>query len=102
MLKLLFSNIGRLRVVGFLEGVSFIILVFIGVPMKYIFHNEALVKSAGPIHGILFVLFILLTIIASIEQKWSFKQITWKVLLSSLIPFGTFYVDKKILSKIGK
>ncbi len=97
MLSLVKSNTGRLRIIGFLEGVSLLVLVFVAVPLKYIGHLPALVKMIGPVHGILFLLFIILTISVGVEQKWSFRGTTWKVLLACLIPFGTFYIDRTIL-----
>lgn len=98
MKNLLTTSIGRLRLIGFLEGVSLLVLVGVAVPVKYIAHNPSLVKSVGPVHGLLFLLFIFNTIQVGVEQNWSFKTTTWKVLLACIIPFGTFYIDRKILS----
>lgn len=100
MSKFLTSNIGRLRAIAFFEGLSLIILVLIGMPMKYAFDNPLIVKLVGPLHGFLFLLFIIAAMIVSVEYKWSFFKTTWKVLLSSFIPFGTFYVDAKILKPL--
>lgn len=100
MLHLLKTKIGRLRIIALLEGVSLLILVFIAVPMKHLLHNPSLTKTMGPIHGALFLLFVFNTLSVGVEQNWKFKNITWKVLLACLIPFGTFYIDNKILSKI--
>jgi integral membrane protein len=100
MKNLFKTNIGRLRIIAFLEGLSLLVLVFIAVPIKYFQHNPAMVKSMGPIHGALFLLFVFNTLSVGIEQQWKFKTITWKVLLACIIPFGTFYIDHKILSKV--
>lgn len=100
MSKFLTSHIGRLRAVAFFEGISLIVLVLIGVPMKYTFDNPLIVELVGPLHGFLFLLFLIATMIVSVEYKWSFFKTTWKVLLSSIIPFGTLYVDAKILKPI--
>jgi integral membrane protein len=100
MKELLKSKVGQFRIIGFLEGTSLLILVFITVPMKYIFGNPIGSEVIGPIHGFLFLLYVYYTLIISSEQNWKFKNITWKVLLASFIPFGTFYIDKKILSKV--
>ncbi|RFS21205.1 DUF3817 domain-containing protein [Chitinophaga silvatica] len=101
MLKVLKTKVGRLRIMGFLEGVSLIILVFIAVPMKYWLEDESLTKMMGPVHGALFLLFVLNTISAGIEQKWKAKT-TGIILASCFIPFGTFYVDYKFLKNIDK
>lgn len=96
MRSLLSTHIGRLRIIAFLEGVSLLVLMFIAVPLKYALHNPTLVKAMGPIHGTLFLLFIYNTISVGIEQRWK-RDIIFKVLLACIIPFGTFYIDKKIL-----
>ena len=100
MKELLKTNTGRLRIIALLEGTSLLVLLFIAVPLKYMFSYPAGSQIIGPIHGVLFLIFIVLTITVASEQNWKFLRTTWKVLLSSFIPFGTFYVDKKILSKI--
>lgn len=91
------TQIGRLRLVGFLEGISLLVLIFVAVPLKHYFNNPGLVKNLGPIHGALFLLFIFLTISVGVEEKWKFKDTTWKVLLACIVPFGTFYIDRHIL-----
>lgn len=100
MMSLIKSKIGKLRIIGFLEGISLLILIFVAVPLKYYFGNPSLTKILGPIHGALFLLFIFNAISVGIEQNWKFKTTTWKVILACFIPFGTFYIDNKILSKI--
>ncbi len=100
MHKILTTALGRLRLLAFLEGISLLLLVFVAVPLKYYAHNPAMVKAIGPVHGMLFLLFIFNTISFGVAQNWSFKTTTWKVLLACIIPFGTFYIDWKILSRL--
>ena len=100
MINLLKTKIGRLRIIGLLEGVSLLALLFVAVPMKYVFHNPALSSALGPVHGAIFLVFVFNTLSVGIEQHWKFKTTTWKVLVACFIPFGTFYIDQKILSKI--
>ena len=100
MKALIQTKIGRLRILAFLEGLSFLLLVFIGVPMKYYFHNPMGSKIIGPIHGALFLLFIFNTISVGVEENWKFSTTTWKVLIASVLPFGTFYIDHAILKKL--
>ncbi|MBB5396206.1 DUF3817 domain-containing protein [Mucilaginibacter sp. AK015] len=101
MKQLLFTNIGRLRIIGFLEGISLLVLMFIAVPLKYAGHDPSVVKAMGPIHGALFLLFIVNTVSVGVEQNWKFRT-TLKVLLACFIPFGTFYIDRKFLKKTEK
>ena len=100
MKNLIKTKIGRLRLIGFLEGISLLILVFIAVPMKYFFQNPSISISLGPIHGALFLLFVINTLSVGVEYNWKFKTTTWKIILACFIPFGTFYIDKTILSKL--
>ena len=100
MQSLFKTNIGRLRLLGYLEGISLLLLVFIAVPLKYGADDPTFTKLLGPVHGALFLLFIFNTLSVGVEQRWKFKETTWKVILACFIPFGTFYIDRKILSKV--
>ncbi|RFM32657.1 DUF3817 domain-containing protein [Chitinophaga silvisoli] len=98
MLHLFKTPIGRLRIISFLEGISLIILLFIAVPLKYWAGQPAMVKVMGPIHGLLFTLFVFTTLSVGVTYRWKFSETSWKVLLGCIIPFGTFYIDKYILA----
>lgn len=100
MKNLLTTNIGRLRLIGVLEGISLLLLVGVAVPAKHLYGNPELVRAIGPVHGLLFLLFIINTLQVGVEQGWRFKTTTWKVLVACIIPFGTFYIDRQLLSKI--
>ena len=88
------SALGRLRIIAFLEGVSYLILLGIAMPLKYLAGIPEAVRVVGMAHGVLFVLFVILLIQVAVERSWSFKK-TFLSFLSSLIPFGTFYADVK-------
>jgi integral membrane protein len=96
-MNLHFSNtaIGRLRMAGIAEGISFITLLFIAMPIKYLAGNPTLVWYVGWIHGLLFMLYILALITVKINLEWKFKK-TAVAFLASLIPFGTFILDKSL------
>ncbi len=98
MLHLLKTKVGRLRILGFFEGLTLLVLIFIAVPLKYYFHNPFWTKAIGPVHGALFVVFVLNTLSVAVEQQWRFRTTTWKVIAACFVPFGTFYIDRKILS----
>ncbi len=100
MTNLLQTKTGRLRILGLLEGVSLLLLLVVAVPMKYAFNNPSLTQAIGPVHGALFLLFVINALSVGVEQQWDFRQTTWKVIAACFIPFGTFYIDRKILSKI--
>ena len=84
------------RIITFLEGVSYLLLLFVATPIKYLQGNDQYVKWLGMPHGILFMLYIVLAIVIRKEMNWNGKNFTI-VLLCAIIPFGTFYVDKKYL-----
>ena len=86
----------RLRLIGFLEGVSFVFLLGLAVPAKHLMGYPLLVRISGPIHGLLFILFAVGVYLMAFERNWD-RRITFKLLAASLIPFGNFYVDRTIL-----
>lgn len=100
MKHLLKTKIGQMRILGFLEGITLLILVFLAVPMKYLFDNPIVSKTVGPIHGGIFILFLISTFRVGSEQAWKFKETTWKIVLACFIPFGTFYIDHSLLRLI--
>lgn len=84
------------RIVAFLEGLSYILLLFIATPIKYLADNPEYVKMLGMPHGILFMLYVVLAFMIKPEMKWDNKTFGI-VLLASIIPFGTFYIERKYL-----
>jgi integral membrane protein len=82
------------RIISYLEGISYLLLIGVGVPLKYLAEDPSWVKSLGMPHGLLFVAYIFLAIIVRQIKNWDAKTMVI-VLLASIIPFGTFYVDKK-------
>ncbi len=87
------------RIIAFLEGASYILLLFIAVPIKYFMDDPQYVKLLGMPHGLLFILYITLAFLLKSDFKWNTKQFGF-VLLASIIPFGTFYIDRKYLKTI--
>jgi integral membrane protein len=87
------------RLTAFLEGVSYILLLFIAVPIKYLLNEALYVKILGMPHGILFILYILFSIISKIKYNWNFRKFL-VISIASLVPFGTFYIDKKYLTEL--
>ena len=88
-------NIKSLRVVGFLEGISFLLLIFIAMPLKYIWDNPILVKYVGMGHGVLFIAFLVVLFVVCEKQKWSLKMFLLG-LIASILPFGPFIFDHKL------
>ena len=80
---------------AFWEGVSYLVLVFIAMPLKYIFDSPAMVRYVGMAHGVLFIIYVLLLVWNWSERKWSFGKAA-VYFLASLLPFATFWVEKKV------
>lgn len=92
----MFSLSNIFRIVAFLEGISYILLLFIATPIKYLAHDPQYVKLLGMPHGILFILYVVLAVMLKPEFNWDNKQFRG-VLLAAIIPFGTFFIEKKYL-----
>jgi len=87
-----------LRIVAFLEGVSYILLMTVGLYSKYQLNDESYVKLLGMPHGLLFVLYIIIAFSLRENENWDTKDFSI-VLLASIIPFGTFYIGRRYLLK---
>lgn len=93
---IMFSFLNIFRIVAFLEGVSYILLLFIATPIKYFMGNPEYVKLLGMPHGLLFMAYVIIAFMIKSDFNWSRKEFI-TVLIASVIPFGTFYVDRKYL-----
>ena len=81
--------------IGKVEGYSYLLLLFIAMPLKYLFHTPEYVRPIGSIHGVLFVAFMLLLALMFFKVKLSFKNSVFAFLLS-LVPFGTFFLKRVV------
>ncbi len=88
-------NIKTLRLVGLLEGISFLLLLFIAMPFKYMLGNPILVKYVGMGHGVLFIAFLAVLLVVSHRMKWPLSMFLMG-LAASILPFGTFVFDVKL------
>jgi integral membrane protein len=87
--------LSALRTTGIIEGISFLTLLGIAMPMKYVYGQPEMVRYVGSLHGVLTILYILLLINVSIRFRWSFAT-TVLAFIASLIPFGMLYAEFKI------
>ena len=88
------KTFGWFRKVALAEGVSFLVLLLIAMPLKYFENLHFAVKVAGSLHGFLFVSFIVLAYMVKEQHNKSFGWMA-KAFVSSIIPFGTFVMDKE-------
>lgn len=89
------SSLRWLRIVAFLEGVSFLILLGIAMPLKYLAGHPEMVRITGMAHGILFMAYIPMVLYVKWERDWSLRK-TALALAASVIPFGTFWADVRL------
>src|SRR5687767_7088836 len=89
------SSIRLLRRVGLIEGISMLVLLFIAMPLKYIWDQPGAVKVVGWIHGALFVLFMLLVLYVYDQRSWPFKKVA-VAFIAAFLPFGTFVFDRQL------
>jgi integral membrane protein len=85
-------SLNRLRLVGGLEGISYLLLLGVAMPLKYLAGMPAMVQVVGWIHGVLFILFV--AAVADVRQRtqWSTTRVLG-ALVAALVPFGTFVLD---------
>jgi integral membrane protein len=84
------------RITAILEGISYLSLFAVTMPLKYLADLPMPNIYLGYAHGFLFISYIVLAIVFWREKKWSFKLL-FILIVASLLPFATFYVDKKYL-----
>lgn len=84
------------RIISFLEGLSYILLLFIATPIKYMLGNDLFVKILGMPHGLLFIAYLVIATILKYNLNWKTKTYAI-ILIASVVPFGTFYINKKYL-----
>lgn len=92
---MLTDALNRFRLISYIEGLSYLILVFIAMPIKYIGDNPYFVKVFGMAHGVLFILFVLFLFDAMRKEAWN-KQFSSILFIYSLIPFGSFVIERKV------
>jgi len=89
------SAFGRFRLISIIEGLSFLLLVFVAMPIKYLGDNPIPVKIVGMGHGVLFILFCMALFHVMYKCKWS-KGFGVLLFIYSLIPFGFIMIEKAI------
>ena len=90
---MLSTPIGRLRVIGFVEGLSYLALLFIAMPLKYFAGLPTAVRVVGSIHGLLFVLFVASVVEVTLRRPWWSGKFWGSAAVAALVPFGTFVFD---------
>jgi integral membrane protein len=85
----------RYRIIAWTVGVVLLVLVLVAMPIKYIGGNDALVAIVGPIHGFLFMVYVVLTFDLGRRAKWPLGRMVL-VMLAGTIPFLSFWTERKV------
>jgi integral membrane protein len=94
------TELRQFRWVAFLEGLSFVLLLFIAMPLKYWAGMPLAVRIVGLVHGLLFVAFCGALFRVALERGWPLRR--WGLaFVSSLLPFGTFVFDRSLRREIA-
>ena len=91
---MLATSLGRLRLISFIEGISYLLLIFVGMPLKYGMGIRSVNYFLGMSHGVLTMIFVLLLFIAYADKCISFVKAI-KVFVASMVPFGAFWAEKQ-------
>ncbi len=89
----------RYRVMSYVVGVMLLLLVLVAMPLKYLADQPAPSMVIGPLHGFLFVLYLLAAFDLSMKNKWK-PLYTLGVLLAGTIPFASFVVERKVSDRV--
>jgi len=85
----------RYRIIAWIVGVVLIVLVVVGMPLKYLGDNDSVVAAVGPAHGFLFMVYVALTFDLGRRAKWPLSRMLL-VMLAGTIPFFSFWAERKV------
>lgn len=92
---MLSNALGRFRLISLIEGISYVVLLGIAMPLKYAAGNTDAVPIVGRIHGGLFVVFVLALAAVASERKWNGKAIA-VAMIAALVPLGAFWLEARL------
>lgn len=85
----------RFRWISLIEGISFLVLLLIAMPLKYVFDMPLMVKYVGWAHGILFIVYIYMVFPTAHKLNWNFSR-TFLALMASILPFGPYIFNRNL------
>ena len=89
------NSLERLRIIGYLEGASFLLLLGIAMPLKYMFDYPQAVSIVGMAHGVLFMIYLLAAGIVGLQYRWPFTRFLGAI-VASITPFGPFIFEARL------
>ncbi|MEV4623769.1 DUF3817 domain-containing protein [Asanoa sp. NPDC049573] len=85
----------RYRIIAYVVGVVLVILVAVGIPLKYIGDNSTVVETVGPAHGFLYMVYLVAVFDVGRRARWPIGRMLL-VMLAGTIPFVSFYAERKV------
>jgi integral membrane protein len=94
------KHLGRVRILGYVEGVSFLVLLGIAMPLKYLAGQPQMVSTVGMLHGVLFLLYVGAVGHIGVARRWPIKRVlvAW---VAAVVPFGPFVLDGHLREDAG-
>ncbi|GIJ27525.1 membrane protein [Micromonospora qiuiae] len=89
----------RYRVIAWIVGVVLILLVVIGMPLKYGFDNPVVVETVGQAHGFLYMVYLVAAFDLSRRANWPLKRMVL-VMLAGTVPFLSFWAERRVSSLV--
>ncbi|MCK6501904.1 DUF3817 domain-containing protein [Myxococcota bacterium] len=89
------AAVARFRLVSLAEGLSYVLLMFVAMPLKYAAGIPEAVRVAGSLHGALFILFVVALALAARQARWSPLRTAWYLVLS-MIPLGALRIEQEL------
>jgi integral membrane protein len=86
--------------VSLAEGVSFLLLLAVGMPIQFAGHNLVPMRIFGTVHGLLFIAYVLLALDGRNQLKWPAKRTLW-VLLMAVLPTGAFFAERSVRAELA-
>lgn len=93
------SALTRFRVVAYVVGVVLILLVLVAMPLKYLADSPGMVALIGPVHGFLYIVYLVVTFDLSMRQRWTLRR-TVLLLLAGTIPFLSFVAERWVTARV--
>lgn len=93
------DSVKLFRITAYLEGASYLILLLIAMPLKYMYDMPLAVRIVGSFHGAFFVAYCFLLVLVWQKLKWSLKTVTL-AFISAFLPAGPFVFDHKLFQDV--
>jgi integral membrane protein len=89
------AALARYRVMAYVVGVWLIVLVFVGMPLKYLADEPLVVRIVGPVHGFLYIVYLVFALDLAIKRRYALPR-TALMLLAGVLPFLAFWVERRV------